>query len=387
MCFEGNGQTDLKIFLQELEYFVNMDTPSGGKAALDVMSGKLRQAFERIGCSVRTHERAGGNILECRAGTGERQILLLGHMDTVFPDGTAAQRPYREQDGRLYGPGVLDMKSGVLMILELFRRFQGKLPSEWSLCALLNADEEVGSPESGELIIQLAKRSEICLCMEPSKPGGCTVARKGIINFHVQARGVAAHSGVNYLLGRSAVESICHITERLYALRDDKASISINIGSLTGGNGKSNVVAEQAGLLGEVRCYKTEQQERLIEKISAICAAPGVPDVETELRFVTRRPPLEQSGTSRALYEMARRAAESNGLPLSARIHGGGSDGSLAAATGIPVLDGLGAEGENSHTANEYVLKHTLAQRVNLCSDLLQMLLENKSERGYEGHE
>ena len=203
-----------------------MDTPSGGKEALDIQSAQLQEEFIAAGAQVTTHERPGGNLLECKIGSGPRQILLLGHMDTVFPAGTVAKHPYSRKDNVLQGPGVLDMKSGVLMILEIMRNFSDKLPADWSIVALLNCDEEIGSLQSSPRILELARESEACLCMEPSKPGYCTVARKGLITVTITTAGVAAHSGVNYHLGHSAIQALSRIICNLYTLRDDEKGIS-----------------------------------------------------------------------------------------------------------------------------------------------------------------
>ncbi|MBQ7301298.1 MAG: M20/M25/M40 family metallo-hydrolase [Clostridia bacterium] len=322
-----------------------------------------------------THERPGGNLLECRIGTGPRQILLLGHMDTVFPTGTVAKHPYTRQGDILRGPGVLDMKSGVLMILEILRHFANDIPSEWSVVALLNCDEEIGSLQSSPRILELARQSEACLCMEPSKPGYCTVARKGLIAFSVTTTGVAAHSGVNYHLGHSAIQALSRIICNLYTLRDDERGISINVGGISGGTGKSNVVAAEARLIAEVRFYEPEMAESLVEAIQRFSADTGDPHVSATVKVLSRRPPMQQTECSRKLYEKARACAEQNGLIMEPRTHGGGSDGSFAASVGIPVIDGMGAEGEFSHTMDEYVKADTILQRLQTCIDLIAALM------------
>ena len=373
MC-NGRYVGDLDSFLTRLEHYVNMDTPSGNKEALDVQSAQLREEFLAAGAQVITHERPGGNLLECRVGTGSKQILMLGHMDTVFPVGTVAKHPYSRQGDVLYGPGVLDMKSGVLMILEIMRHFNGKLPADWSLVALLNCDEEIGSLQSSPRILELARESEACLCMEPSKPGYCTVARKGLITFTVSTAGVAAHSGVNYHLGHSAIQSLCRIIGNLYTLRDDERSISINVGGISGGTGKGNVVAAEASLIAEVRFYEPELAPTLLEAIHRFGADTGNPNVSSVVKILAQRPPMQQTENSRKLYEKARACAEKNGLVMEPRTHGGGSDGSFAASVGIPVVDGMGTEGEFSHTMEEYVKADTILQRLQTCIDLIDTL-------------
>ena len=366
---------DLETFLSRLAHFVNMDTPSGGKEALDIQGDQLRQEFLTAGAQVITHERPGGNLLECKVGTGPKQVLLLGHMDTVFPVGTVAKHPYSREGNILQGPGVLDMKSGVLMILEILRHFADKIPAEWSIVALLNCDEEIGSLQSSPRILELAKESEVCLCMEPSKPGYCTVARKGLITFTIATSGVAAHSGVNYHLGHSAIQALSRIINNLYTLRDDEKSISVNVGGITGGTGKGNVVAAEADLIAEVRFYEPEQAQPLLEAIEAFAADTGNPNVTSTLKVLAHRPPMKQSVASKKLHELALACAQQNGLDLQPRTHGGGSDGSFAASVGIPVIDGMGAEGEFSHTMEEYVKADTILQRLQTCIDLIGTLM------------
>lgn len=377
MC-TGSYTGSLERYLTRLEHYVNMDTPSGDKTALDVQSAQLREEFLAAGCQVTTHEREGGNLLECRVGSGSRQILLLGHMDTVFPVGTAAERPFSREGNILHGPGVLDMKSGVLMILEIMAHFAGKLPQDWSLCALLNCDEEIGSTQSRQRILELSKASEVCLCMEPSKPGYCTVARKGLVTFQIAVKGTAAHSGVNYLMGHSAIQALSRIICKLYTLRDDERGISVNIGGISGGTGKGNVVAAEAELIGEIRYYQPELAGELLAALERFAADTGDPQVTSALTIVAHRPPMQQTDDSRKLYEKARACAQRNGLVLEPRTHGGGSDGSYAASTGIPVVDGMGAEGEFSHTKEEYVKVDTIEQRLQTCIDLIQTLVDEK---------
>ena len=367
---------DLETFLSRLEHYVNMDTPSGGKEALDIQGAQLREEFLAAGAQVITHERPGGNLLECRIGSGPRQILMLGHMDTVFPVGTVAKHPYTRQGDVLRGPGVLDMKSGVLMILEIMRHFSDKLPPEWSIVALLNCDEEIGSLQSSPRILELSRESEVCLCMEPSKPGYCTVARKGLITFTIATSGVSAHSGVNYHLGHSAIQALSRIICNLYTLRDDEKSISINVGGISGGTGKGNVVADTADLIAEVRFYQPEQAQELLAAIEKFAADTGDPRVTSTLKVLAHRPPMQQTEASRKLYEKARACAQRNGLVMEPRTHGGGSDGSFAASAGIPVIDGMGTEGEFSHTMDEYVKADTILQRLQTCIDLIGMLMD-----------
>ncbi len=369
----------LAAFLKRLEHYVNLNTPSGYAEGLNAMAAQLKADFEQAGCQVLLHRRDGGNLLQCHVGAGAKQILLLGHIDTVFERDTASKRPFRQEGTKLYGPGVLDMKSGVLMILEIMRHFASCLPKEYRLCALINCDEEIGSKESRELIMELGKQSIACLCMEPSKPEYCTVARKGLITFRIHTHGMAAHSGVNYLLGHSAIQGLCNIIGKLYTLRDDEGGISVNIGGISGGTSKGNIVADSAGLIGEIRFYEPAQIDALLGILTQYAAETGVENVSSDLEILTLRPPMKQTDASRRLYELAHAAAVRHGLILQPRTHGGCSDGSFVASVGTPVIDGMGAEGEFSHTAEEYVRADTLINRLDMCIDLIETL--TKEER------
>ncbi len=365
---------DSKRFLSNLEQYVNLETPSREKELLDKMSTSLKDDFKAASCKVKVHERKSGNILECRLGNGKKQILLLGHIDTVFPVGTVSKRSFSIKNGNLYGPGVLDMKAGVLMILEIMRYFQDNIPEDWSICALINADEEVGSADSQELITNIAKESDYCICFEPCKPSHCTVGRKGIISFKVEFDGISAHSGVNYESGHSAIQALCQVVSGLYDLRDDEKGISVNVGTINGG-GKSNIVADKAEFSAEVRYYEPSLKENLTEKISQICQKTFDSYVKSKLEFVAVRPPMTQDAASKKLFELAKECAKPEGLELKPRIHGGGSDASFVSAQGVPVLDGMGAEGDCAHTDDEFAKYDTLIPRLKMNIALISSLL------------
>jgi len=372
----ADANIPLEDFLDRLAKYVNMDSPSLCKEAMDAMSGKLAEEFRQAGARVITHERPGGNLLECRLGTGSRQILMLGHMDTVFPLGEAQRRPFRREGNRVYGPGVADMKCGIVFILEIFKHFSGRLPADWQLCALLNADEEISSRESQDRILQLCRESECCLCMEPARADLITVQRKGILSFQVETFGVPAHSGGSYQVGRSAIQSLCYIITNLYTLRDDSRDLSINIGGIQGGAWKGNIVADHAKCLGEIRYYEEALADEVAEKLRAIGADSGVDGVHSQLTILSRRPAMERLSSSMELFEIARKAGEKYGLALRPGASGGGSDAAFASQAGIPVIDSLTIEGDLLHTADEFGKADTILPRLYTCIDTVQALLD-----------
>lgn len=361
-------------FLKRLEGYVNIETPSADCEQMEKLNLLLEQDLKDAGAVVTRHAASRGDVLQADIGEGEKRILLLGHKDTVFPVGTLARNPFRVEtrEGReiLRGPGVLDMKSGVCMTLELLRHFAKQPIPGYRITALFNCDEEIGSGESEEIIRAFCKKSRFCLCMEPSVPEFCTVARKSLTAYRITAHGVAAHSGVNYLKGASAIEGLCRVVSKVYDLRDDEKDLSINIGAIEA-PGKNNIVCDYAQARGELRCFDRELRQQTLDAIDGICKACSVPGVTVEFTYSGGRPAMVQDARSKELFALAEASAKEHGLVLKGRAHGGGSDGSFASDEGIPVLDGMGAEGENSHTDEEYLFWDTLYARLKTCADVM----------------
>ena len=201
-------------------------------------------------------------------------------------------------------------------------------------------------------------------------PEFCTVARKSLTAYRITAHGVAAHSGVNYLKGTSAIEGLCRVVSKVYDLRDDEKDLSINIGAIEA-PGKNNIVCDYAQARGELRCFDRELRQQTLDAIDAICKACSVPGVTVEFTYSGGRPAMVQDARSKELFALAEASAKEHGLVLKGRAHGGGSDGSFASDEGIPVLDGMGAEGENSHTDEEYLFWDTLYARLKTCADVM----------------
>ena len=373
-------QTEEAI-LARLGRYVGIETPSGNRDQMEKLNALMTEDLAEAGASVERVERPSGAVLKASIGEGDKQILLLGHRDTVFKMGDLAQNPYREEtrdrETVLRGPGVLDMKAGDVMIVEMMRHFKDRLPEGWKLTALLNCDEEVGSHESEDLIREEARKSVCALVTEPSIPGMCTVARKGIGAYRIEAEGISAHSGVNYEKGASAIEALCHVISEIYGLRDLSRSITINIGSIEA-PGKNNIISAKAVCRGEVRCFDTAYMKETLKKMEAICENEPVPGTKVKFIYTGGRPPMMQSDASRRLFEAAQASAKHHGLELKGRIHGGGSDGSYVADEGIPVLDGMGAEGDGAHTGGEYARKETLMKRLMVCCDVIESVIQGE---------
>ncbi len=371
--------------LARLKRYVEIETPSRERAQMQKLNEIMAQDLEEAGAAVTRLAAPSGDILKAVIGEGDKQILLLGHRDTVFKMGDLAEHPFREEtrDGEtvLRGPGVLDMKAGDCMIVEMLRHFKDHLPEGWRLTALLNCDEEVGSGESEEWIREEARRSVCALVTEPSIPGMCTVVRKGITAYRIEAEGVSAHSGVNYEKGASAIEALASAITRIYALRDMERRITINIGSIEA-PGKNNIIADHAACRGEVRCFDTNYMKETLTAMAKVCAENPVPGTTVRFFQTGGRPPMMQTEASRRLWEAAKASAERHGLELLGRIHGGGSDGSFVADEGVPVLDGMGAEGDGAHTFHEYVRKETLMRRLMVCCDVIEAVTGGEIDLG-----
>lgn len=362
-------------FLARLGRYVTMDTPSADYERMQLLNAQLEKDLIEAGATVQRIEASRGDVLVAEVGSGAHRVLLLGHKDTVFSLGGAEKNPFRmeERDGQqvLRGPGVLDMKSGVCMMIELLRHFAASPLEDWRITAIFNCDEEIGSGESSEVIYDYLKQSDYCLCFEPAKPGQCVVARKGLSAYRITAHGISSHSGVNYLAGASAIEGLCRVVSKIYDLRDDEHELSVNVG-LIEAPGKLNIVTDYAMARGEMRCYNPKRLSENLEKVREICEQCPVDRVTFDVELSTGRPAMVRTEASEKLLQIAKESAKAHGLSLSGIARGGGSDASFASEMGIPVLDGLGAEGDGSHTVDEFVVWDTLYQRLMTCADLIR---------------
>jgi glutamate carboxypeptidase len=307
-------------------------------------------------------------------GAGPR-LLLIGHMDTVFEDGTAADRPFRIESGIAYGPGVTDMKGGLLAGLYAIRAFRSVIGQEAPLpferiTYIANPDEEVGSPSSSPHIREAAAESDVCLCLECARANGDIVsARKGIVDLRITFQGRAAHAGVEPEKGISAVQELAHQVLALHALADREIGTTVNVGVVRGGT-RPNVVAASAEAEIDVRVATLAEAARLDAAIRGL--RPWLPGARLTVEGGLNRPPMERSAAMGRLFERARAIAAGMGVAdLREGSTGGGSDGNFTAALGIPTLDGLGPEGEGAHAAHEHVLVESLPRRAALVAGLL----------------
>jgi glutamate carboxypeptidase len=357
---------------RHLRDLVACESPSTDRAALDLCAALLAMQLEAAGAAVRrvpAGTTADHLVAEWRGGG--RRVLLLGHYDTVWPVGQLARMPLREEDGRLFGPGVYDMKGGLAMGMLAARTIaeQIEAAARPHVSMLVTSDEEVGSATSRELIERMARDHDAVFVLEPALPGGgVKTARKGVGEFEIVAHGVSSHAGADPGAGASAVHEIARQIIAVEALRNPKHGISVNAGVVAGGT-RGNVVAERATAVVDVRISRLEDAGRVTEAFHALEAEN--PRVRLDVRGGVNRPPMERSDAVVRLFEMARAVAAEMGEVLAEGATGGASDGNFTAAIGVQTLDGLGAIGDGAHALHEHVVAAALPGRAALLAGLM----------------
>lgn len=382
--------------VETIEALARLESPTTDKAAVDRCGGELRARLEAIGGHVTRLPRADcGDHLRAefslarsadrlRPGYGgppkpsakveaSRSILILGHFDTVWPVGQLARMPLERRNGRLWGPGVFDMKGGIGIAMLAARAFAGAgVPLAHRIVMLWTADEETGSGTSRQAVEEEAQRSDAVLVLEPSLPGGAVkTSRKGCGGFEIVVRGVPAHAGIEPEKGASAVEELAHQIPRINALQDRARGVNVNVVQARGG-ARANVIPDEARALVDVRVPDTAAWDELQRALAAL--APVDPRTRIEARGWFNRPPLQRTAGVARLYSQARAVARELGLELAEGGTGGGSDGNFTAALGVPTLDGLGAIGGGAHALHEHVEIAALPGRAALVAGLLLRL-------------
>jgi glutamate carboxypeptidase len=360
--------------LLRLQRLVEIESPSNDKAAVDRAAEFVARWAAKIGGEVRQHrQKHFGDSLEIRFGTrrrGEAPLLLLGHLDTVWECGTLARMPWRLTKERICGPGVFDMKAGVVMALTALaiRRESGALATPVTL--LLHGDEEIGSPASRQLTERIARQCRAVYVLEPAQgaDGAYKTARKGVGVFRLDVDGVAAHSGLDPRRGRSAIVELAHQIDALGQAADPAREITINVGVIGGGT-RSNVVAAHAWAEIDARVPRTRDQRHVERVLRGL--RPRDKDCTLRLSGEWNRPPMERTPAAAALFRRAQVFASEMGFALEEASVGGGSDGNFTSALGVPTLDGMGAVGAGAHAVDEHCLRRHLVPRMALVAAML----------------
>lgn len=356
--------------LLDIKGLVAAESPSLNKAAVDRCGEVLQSLFaKRLGVAAEIDEQPEyGNHLKFTLGSGDEQTVLLGHFDTVWDEGELVMR---EEDGKLYGPGVLDMKAGLVQAIWAVRALQQHdLLAGKRIVFLCGSDEEVGSPSSSAWLSQHALGSAQVLVVEPAVAGSGALktARKGTGQYEITLNGLAAHAGNNPEEGISAVQEMAHQIMFLHSLNAPERGTTVNVGIARGGN-RINVVADKAVLGIDTRVTSEAEAERIHAEISQI--TPHLAGITLNISGAQSRPPMRQTPESLVLMERAQQIALQLGFEVEGKAVGGGSDGNFTAALGIPTLDGLGATGAGIHARHEHIIIADIAPRAALVAGLI----------------
>jgi len=369
---------DLPAYLDDLRRLVDTDcgsyTPEGVNEIGRWTADFLRELGAELDIRPDPSGRFGDTVVATFSGrSGGARVLLIGHMDTVFDPGTVAERPFRIDDGVAYGPGVTDMKSGLLAGLYALKSIigeQGGLPFE-RLTFIANPDEEVGSPTSSVHIREVAADADACLVLECARANGDIVsARKGILDTRLTVHGRAAHAGVEPEKGRNAILEAARLVRDLHGLNGRWPGVSVNVGVIRGGT-RPNVVAERCGLEVDVRATTSEGLDAVEAAVREVAAATEVADTTVDAQVMVAWRPMEKLERSGRLVEHAQAVASRLGFSIKDTSTGGASDANTTSGMGVPSLDGLGPIGGSDHSPSEYLDVDSIVPRTALLAGLL----------------
>jgi glutamate carboxypeptidase len=361
-----------------LRQFVECESPSDDAAAVNRF---VELVSDTVAPMARVETVSGGKfgkhlVCEMKLPGQEKdgQVLALGHSDTVWPLGTLRTMPFRESAGRLGGPGVFDMKAGIAFFIFAVQGLRElEIPAPSKVFLQLNSDEEVGSENSRALTEKNAAASKAVLVLEPGTglAGKLKTARKGVGDYTIRVRGIAAHAGVDFTAGASAILELARQLDVIAGFTDLEQGITVNPGTIAGGT-RSNVIAAEAHAEVDIRIRLHGDAAVLDQKFHAL--RPFDERCTLEIAGGLNRPPMERSAAIVKLFQTAQRLARELGLEIEESQTGGGSDGNFTAALGIPTLDGLGGVGEGAHAVNESILVDRIADRAALIGKLLATL-------------
>ena len=343
----------------------------------DAVGGEVESRVRDLGCEIERlpHETYGDSVVARLRGGGRGKVVMVGHLDTVYPHGTAQERPFYISEDRAYGPGVADMKNGILGGLYAMRALVAAGVEDFGEVVLfLNPDEEIGSPTSRAAIDRECADAVAALVLESARrDGSVVVGRKGVGAYRLVVRGRNAHAGVEPAKGRSAVHELAHKVVAISALNGLSEGTTVNVGAIGGGT-RRNVVADCSECAIDTRVINARAQEALDRELDRIASESWVPDTRAELHRDHSLPPMERNERNDALFARAREVASRLGIELRGVMTGGGSDANHISAAGIPVLDGLGPIGARAHSPEESLLIPSIPERTALLAHLIAEL-------------
>ncbi|NWB85771.1 M20/M25/M40 family metallo-hydrolase [Pseudomonas gingeri] len=364
--------------LKLLERLVNIDSGSGYEPGLTQVRDIAVDELKKLGATIElvpdAHAR-NSHVLATFKGSGKAKILLMAHMDTVFKEGSASERPFQIKDGRAYGPGVMDDKGGIVAGIYALKVLKNQNFQDYAqITFLLDASEETGSEIASELIRNTAKAHDVTLNLEPGRPAdGLVVWRKGSATAVVEIKGKAAHAGVAPELGRNAAMEAAHQILQLSKLGDEEKKTTINFTVLKAGD-RINVIPDQATAKADVRAALPEEFDRIEKDLARVSANKLIPETEVKTSLLRGLPPMPETAESDALVTIAQGIYGELGRKLTIEGSGGAADASLSAGVGTPTLDGFGIVGGNIHTPEEYAEVESVSPRIYLLSRMIMDL-------------
>lgn len=371
---------NLTTYLEELKYLVNIDCGSKTPQGTTVVAKFFDKKYKALGWSVNTHqfhEEIGPCLEITNTKTDAYDVLLIGHMDTVFPEGTVNERAFTIKDNKAYGPGVIDMKASLLSVYYALKTLQeeNKLQGA-SICVALNSDEEISSRHSNLWIQELAKKSKYAFILEPARKNGALVnERKGVGRYFIDFKGVEAHAGIEPEKGRSAIVELAHWITELNDLTNYKVGTTVNVGVVSGGT-VANVIAGNAYAEVDIRFKYIKEAERIDDAIKELLANTKITGVEVNVKGGVTRPPMTPSKKTMELCKIITNIGKELGIKIEWVATGGGSDANITAAQNVPTIDGLGPIGGGVHGVGEYLEVDSIEQRGDLLIKALEVVLE-----------
>ncbi|EGR2740804.1 M20 family metallopeptidase [Vibrio parahaemolyticus] len=373
-------QFSLNEYLEELRPLINVDCGTYTTDGIDFIASQFEGKYQAMsGWSVKRIDCGRAGIgLEVRNKLEAEQVdvMLIGHMDTVFPVGTAELRPMSQDAEKAYGPGVSDMKSGLLNIVYAMRNLDQAVLDKLSICICMNPDEETGSLDSVDWIQSVAKNAKNVLVAEAARAdGGLVKARKGMARYKITFNGIAVHAGNEPENGRSAITEMANWILAINAMTNFESGTTLNVGIVSGGNG-ANIVPEHAEAIVDVRFWSNEEYDDVDSKLNGMLETPFVDGVSIELVREAYKPSMVPSAQTESLMALVEEAASELSIDINWKEVGGGSDANNTAILGVPTLDGLGPIGAGFHSDQEYLLLESIEPRIKMLMRVLEKIAQ-----------